>query len=169
MLPDIPAPQTGVLTSTRGIPHHVPSRALQNPTQSSAQAAQRAPSTSLDYAHLGPCGITSKWDLLSQTCSTGAFPALWELTTLSTNEGQGVQSQCSGSQGLCRARLLMSRRVKCQVISDAPEVQNQLIHKLCDLPRVRLLGPCQRISESSLHVGPGRAEEGGINCPPASD
>lgn len=37
-----------------------------------------------DHAHLGPCGITSKWDLLSQTCSTGAFPALWELMTLST-------------------------------------------------------------------------------------
>lgn len=47
-------------------------------------------------------------------------------------------------------RLLMSKCVKRQVISDAPEVQNQLIHKLCDLPRVRLLGPGQRIRKSSL-------------------
>lgn len=34
----------------------------------------------------------------------------------------------------------MSKCVKYQVISDAPGVQNQLIHKLCDLSRVRLLG-----------------------------
>lgn len=46
-----------------------------------------------DHAHLGPCGITSQWDLLFQTRSTGAFPALGEWMTLSTNEGQGWQSQ----------------------------------------------------------------------------
>lgn len=52
-----------------------------------------------DRAHLGPYGITSKWDLLFQTCSTGAFPDLRKLMTLSSNEAQGWQSQRSGSQG----------------------------------------------------------------------
>lgn len=38
---------------------------------------------------------------------------------------------------------------ECQGISDVPGVQNQLIHKLGDLPRVRLLEPGQRLRESS--------------------
>lgn len=88
--------------------------------------------------------------------------------TLSTKERQRWQSQCSGSQGLCRPGLLMSTCVKRQVISDPPEVQNQLIHKLCDQPRVRLLGPGQRISECSLRVGPGRRGDR-VNFPPTSD
>lgn len=152
MLPDILAPRTGVLALQEASLNTCrPTTAETNPNFSSGSPAGTLYWSGLQaQAHLGPCGITSQWDLLSQTCSTGAFHALWELRTLSTTEGQRWQSQSSGSQGLRRPRLLMSGCVKRQVISDAPEVQNQLIHRLCDLSKVRLLGPGQGLSESSL-------------------
>lgn len=46
-----------------------------------------------------------------------------------------MAEQTLGLLGVLLARLLLARRVRCQVISDAPGVQNQLIHKLRDLPR----------------------------------
>lgn len=174
LLPHTPAPQTGVLVSEReGILQHAPPQSLQNQPKPELFPLRLLGGTLCqpglqDHAYLGPDGIPSKWDLLSQTCSTGAFPALWELMTLSANEGQGWQSCRSGSQRLCGPRLLLSRCATCQVISDAPGVQNGLIHKLCDLPRVRLLGPGQRIRESSLQVGPGRGGRR-VSLPPTSD
>lgn len=75
-----------------------PTTAETSPNSSSGSPAGTLYQSGLQvHAHLGPCGIISKWDLLSQTCSTGAFPALWELMTLSIKEGEGWQSQCSGS------------------------------------------------------------------------
>lgn len=77
------------------------------------------------------------------SCPLGAYD--FEL-----NEGQEMVEQMLGSQGLGRPKLLLSGSAKRQVISDAPGVQNQLIHKLCNLLRIRLLGSGQRISKSSL-------------------
>lgn len=60
----------------------------------------------------------------------------------------------------------MSRCEKCQGTSDTPGVRNQLIHKLCHLPRVRLPGPGQRISESSLSRWALEDKEVTVNIPP---
>lgn len=156
LLPDILAPQTGLSPLNMRHPSTSPFQIIAKPTPTDWGCfCSGCPGGTLccpglqDHTYLALGSIISKWDLLSQTCSTSAFPALWELMTLSTNEGQGWQSQRSGSQGLCVQRLLLCRCVKCQLISDAFGVQNQLIHRLHDLPRVRLLGPGQRVRESS--------------------
>lgn len=65
-----------------------------------------------------------------------------------TNEGQEWQNRCSGSQGVGRPKLLLSTCEWCQALSDALGVQNQLIHKLSDLPRTKLLAKGQRMSRS---------------------
>lgn len=52
--------------------------------------------------------------------------------------------------GTLQAKAPVSRCLKGQGSSDAPGAQNQLIHKLCDLPRIRLPGPGQSTSRSSL-------------------
>lgn len=78
------------------------------------------------------------------SCPLGAYD-------FETNEGQRWQNRHSGSQGLGQPKLLLSKCVWCQVIYNAPGVQNQPIHKLSDLPRTRLLAKDQRVSPSPLY------------------
>lgn len=84
------------------------------------------------------------------------------------DKGQGGYTPCSGSHGLRGLRLLPSRRMNGQVISDAPGVPNQLIHQLCDLPRVRLLPQGQRL-EDVLWRWAQEDEEEAVTFPPTSD
>lgn len=128
------------------------------PAQIPARAAQRAPSASLDFRTMLTWGHVAS--PLNETYCLKLVP---QVRFLPSGSERHWQSHCSGSQGLCGPRLLMSGRAQCQVISDAPGVQNQLIHQLRDPLRVRLLGPGQRTSESSLQVGPGRAGGDRVN------
>lgn len=78
------------------------------------------------------------------SCPLGAYD-------FETKEGQRRQNRHSGSQGLGQPKLLLSKCVWCQVIYNAPGVQNQPIHKLSDLTRTRLLAKGQMVSPSPLH------------------
>lgn len=84
------------------------------------------------------------------------------------DKGQGGYTPCSGSHGLRGLRLLPSRQMNGQVISDAPGVPNQLIHQLCDLPGVRLLPQGQRL-EGVLWRWALEDEEEAVTFPPTSD
>lgn len=86
LLSDILVPQTEVLAPEREAPLIV---SLPSHCKNDSKPELPLPNWTSGPCSLGArCGTTSKWGLMSQTCSMGVFPSLWELMTLGTNEGQ---------------------------------------------------------------------------------